>query len=227
MDTSPMPPAASAAPTSRSRRAVLIGALIALGAALSLFTVRPAPPPEGPPVALPIDAAKAPRLGRAEAPVRIVVFEDFKCPFCRDFHLRTLPRLEEAFVRSGRANVTFVHYPFIAPDSRRAALAAACVHRARPELFWPYASALYAAQGPEWAEWATRPRLLEIGERVPGVDVAALARCLDAEDTRADVEADLALGRRAGVPGTPSVFVNGRLQRDVGWNALRARIAAP
>lgn len=177
-------------------------ALLALVAAGALMYSASAPR------TLRFDTAGRPAIGAAGARHEIVVFEDFKCPACRQFAADVLPALNSGPVGAGQARLVFMHYPFLAPDSRSAALAAECAHAQSTALFWKYFVALYAVQGPEREAWAT-PALLERTARQVGVAQGPWRACLASPQAAARVAADRAQYRVA-LPGTPGVFVNGR-----------------
>jgi protein-disulfide isomerase len=68
------------------------------------------------------------RLGSARAPVALIVYSDFECPFCGRFARETLVRLEEVYVRTGRLTIAFRHFPLQRrhPRAVQAAQAAEC-----------------------------------------------------------------------------------------------------
>jgi len=154
-----------------------------------------------------------PHLGPLDAPVQIVVFASFQCPACRNV-LPTLSRVQQRF--GDRLLVVFKHYPLSAqcnprltvdqqPGACEAAWAAEAAHRQGE--FWPFCAALFATEA--------------------GVDESLIARAvqdldLDADRFSADrrldatvdrVAADIQLGSRLKIPGTPAVFLDGRLLR--------------
>lgn len=155
-----------------------------------------------------VDLTGQPTLGATDAPVRVLIFADFKCPFCRQLDLEVLPRLRQDFVSRGQVRVTFVNLAFLGEDSVTAAMAGECVVEQDPRWFFPYASALYRAQGDERSPWATEDLLVRTALDVEGVDPNQLRSCLSARATRERVLADQTLARKLKVTGTPTVFVN-------------------
>lgn len=196
--------------SSRSNTPLLVGTLLVAGAALAAVLLLPgrgalAPAVEGGRV----DVSGQPTIGNAQAPVQLVVFEDFLCAACRNFDATIAPQLKREFVDGGQASYTFVNFPFLADDSYTAAQAAECVFDAHgAEVMNEYASTVYRGTR-EGTGWATPEYLTELGSFVSGVDTAALRECLSSGAQAASVEADKALGERLGVRGTPSVWVNG------------------
>lgn len=143
----------------------------------------------------------APSRGPAAAPVTIVEFSDFHCPFCR----RVQPTLGEILSRyPDRVRLVYRDLPLdgLHPQARRAAEAARCAHE--QDRFWPYHDKLYAA-GPDASD-ATLERL---GREV-GLDVAAFAACLASGRHRDTVQKDVEEAERLGLTGTPGFFINGR-----------------
>ncbi len=140
-----------------------------------------------------------PVRGRPGAPVDVVVFSDFECPFCR----RTEPvlnRLAERFP----VEVRFVwkHYPLsIHPNAAGAAEASQCAHD--QGRFWAYHDALFVDHAA-----LDEGGLVEVARRLD-LDRDLFVACLRSHAHAAEVKADTETGRRAGVAGTPTVFVNG------------------
>jgi protein-disulfide isomerase len=142
-------------------------------------------------------------LGRRDAPVRIVEFSDFQCPFCA----RTQPVLDAVRRRHpDRVAVLYRHFPLdaIHPFARPAAAAAECA--AGQGRFEQYADLLFAQQDSLGARtWASFAR--EAG--VP--DAAAFDRCMRDASTLPSVERDAKAGEAARVEVTPTLIINGTL----------------
>jgi len=169
------------------------------------------PPPTGTPVA--VDTGDAPVKGDAGAPVTIVEFSDFQCPYCAAYATDTYPEIVKRFVDAGKVRYVFKDFPLaqIHPQAPEAAEAARCARdQGGDEAFWAMHDKLFAAQ----AEWSEQP---DAADRFAtyaaglGLDRAALSKCLAADTHAAAVQADFEAGRGYGVEGTPSFFVNGRL----------------
>ena len=166
-----------------------------------------APPPSDPTPLLSdedralLRAPHAPGKGPADAPVVIVEFSDFECPYCS----RLAENMDEAIVGfEDRVRLEFRHFPLdFHPHAADAAKAAVCANQ--QGAFWPYHDALFAHQrelGPDaWSRLA----------REAGVDPDALQACLDAGDADTILDADQAAGAALGVRGTPAFFVNGEM----------------
>ncbi len=168
-----------------------------------------------------------PALGDADAPVKLAVFEDFKCPACKFFENNVFPGLERDYLDSGQAQLVFVNFPFLGPDSTTAAIAAECAYHQNEAAFWEYKTILYRAQGDEREQWATPARLEELAQNVGDLDAAALHTCIDEQRYADDVTSDLEMGQAIGVNSTPSLFVNGtKLEAANDYEAVKAAIDA-
>jgi protein-disulfide isomerase len=156
---------------------------------------------EAPPVVrTDVSAEGAPARGPATAPVTIVEFSDFHCPFCR----QVLPTLTQLMARYGdKVRLVFRDYPIeqLHPGAMRAHGAARCA--GDQGKFWPYHDALYA-KAPARPE-----QFRQIGQDT-GLDLPAFEECLASNRHEAGILKDLEDGARAGVTGTPTFFINGR-----------------
>jgi protein-disulfide isomerase len=157
--------------------------------------------------------------GRSDAPVSIIIFADYQCPYCGDFFDQTEPALRAEFVDSGQATVQFRDYAFLGAESVRAAEAAACAEK--QGFFWEYHDILFQKQPSDGREnigaysdsrlkqYADEVRAAWEGER--SLDTAAFNACVDTRETRAQVEQSNAEARALGVTSTPSFLVDGEL----------------
>ncbi len=175
-----------------------------------------------------IDVTGQPLQGSKDAKVTVVAFEDFKCPVCKQYDTSVVPTIEQKYVQTGKIQYYFINFPFIGPDSTTAANAGECVAEQSPTAFYDYAHILYRAQKEETTEWATPAYLKELAQTLQGVDLTKFASCVDSNAHIDQVNADKALGNKAGVQGTPSVYVNGKLvdQSWIGDNLDKAISAA-
>jgi protein-disulfide isomerase len=138
--------------------------------------------------------------GSDAAPVTILEFSDFQCPYCKRAQ-DTLEQVMREF--PGRVRIVFKDFPLdFHPGARPAALAARCAGAGG--RFWEYHDLLFVAQ-PDFE----REDLLRYAERI-GLERASFAECLDSGRFRDAVERDMTEGRALGITGTPTFFVNGR-----------------
>jgi protein-disulfide isomerase len=156
------------------------------------------PPPV---VRVPVSIEGAPVRGAADAPVTLVEFSDFHCPFCRQAQT-TLKAILDRY--PGKVKHAFRDFPVDAlhPQARKAAEAARCAKD--QGKFWSYHDTLFA-NTPNGA-------LADLSRYASdvGLDVPAFERCLSAGTHRESVQRDYEDGVRLGVSGTPAFFVNGR-----------------
>lgn len=168
-----------------------------------------------------LDLSDQPFMGQANAPVTIVEFGDYDCPYCLLFEQSVFPVLKTQYIETGQAKFYFVNYAFLGQDSVNAAAAARAVYEQDPDAFWRYHRAIFAAKESNPDQWASIDNLVSLAEEiVPEIDAAALREALEQRTYHRKVQADLEMGRRAGVRGTPSIFVNGRLLPDPNYNTI-------
>ncbi|ULH15924.1 DsbA family protein [Deinococcus sp. KNUC1210] len=209
--------------TQQNRAILVIGTLVAviLIAAVVLFSSKSASGSSG----KSFDLNGQPLLGQASAPVTMVVFEDFKCPNCKNFEDNTMPTIQSKYIDTGKVKMYKLNFPFIGPDSTTAAEAAECAYVQKGDAGYnSFATLLFRAQGEETTQWATKDKMYELAGYVDGLDAAKFKTCLDSEATKAQVDADKAQANKAGVNATPSVFINGTLASDYSAGTVSAAI---
>ena len=141
-----------------------------------------------------------PVRGPAVAPIEIVEFSDFDCPFCQRA-TETVDRLLEDF--AGQIRFVYKDYPLPThPNAFKAAEAGNCAHE--QDRFWELHDTMFANQG------ALSVDELHTHAETIGLDTEAFAECLDSGRHVASVERDMAIGNGYGVASTPTLFVNGR-----------------
>jgi protein-disulfide isomerase len=151
-----------------------------------------------------------PALGDPNAPVKMALFEDFKCPACKNFEALVWPKIEKDYINTGKVQAHFVYFQII-NGSTDAGIAGECAYDQSEKLFWDYKTVLYRSQGDERTNWATPDRLAEIAkEFVPDLDAEALKTCITEKRFADRVQQDRDMGISAGVQGTPSIFINGQ-----------------
>jgi len=148
-----------------------------------------------------------PSLGRRDAPVTMIEFSDYQCPFCRQFVSTTLPALKSAYVDSGKVRYVFRDFPIdhLHPEARKASEAARCA--GDQGKYWEMHDVLFQNQ-----QALAPERLPEHASRL-SLDAAAFAACLSSGKYAGAVQQSYADGMAAGVRGTPS-FVIGRTRPD-------------
>ena len=152
------------------------------------------------PYRVPVELAGAPVRGNPKAPVTIVEFSDFQCPFCVRAR-PTVARVREVY--GDRVRFAFRHYPLdFHPQAQKAGEAAACA--GEQDRFWQMHDRLW-----ENPQKLAVPELKAHAQAL-GLDATAFASCLDSSRHAGLVERDMQAGQAYGVSGTPAFFVNGR-----------------
>ncbi len=148
-----------------------------------------------------LSVAGEPFKGSEKAPVTIVKFEDFQCPFCKTVQ----PTIVELLKRyDGKVRLVHKDLPLdsLHPKARQAAEAARCADE--QGKFWNYHDKLYA-NSPKAGVDDLKSYAKDVG-----LDVAGFDRCLAGGKYKAVVERDLQAGAQLGLTGTPTFFINGR-----------------
>jgi protein-disulfide isomerase len=164
---------------------------------------RAAPRPEPPLPSAPVSIEGAATKGTPEAPVVMIVFSEFECPFCATFAKDTWPSLLENYVEPGRLLVAYRHFPLeqIHPNAMAAGKAAECAGRANQ--FWQMHDVLFRQPRP------LDPDHFSDLAATLGLDVTSFDTCMQG-DADSRVRADMAEGRTLGVSGTPTFFFGRR-----------------
>lgn len=164
-----------------------------------------------------LDLSTAPSKGPAQAPIRVVTFSDFLCPYCRNLAGALAGYLPQS---AGRVALFYKHYPLDPacndaiqgaghPGSCQLALGGVCAEKMG--AFWSYHDRVFS-------EPPQNPGPNDVADLAfaSGLDRAAFLACLGDPATRRQLEADIAEGQKVGVHGTPTVFINGKLLERIG-----------
>ncbi len=149
-----------------------------------------------------IDIEGAPVRGDVNAPVTIVEFSDFHCPYCRAVQPTLLQLLDRY---EGQVRLVYKHLPLDAlhPQARQASRASWCA--AEQGRFWEFHDAVYASGSSDASDEAMNAIATKVG-----LDLSAFGTCLTSREAAAAVDRDAAQGEALGLTGTPGFFVNGR-----------------
>lgn len=148
-----------------------------------------------------------PFLGDPKAPLVMLEFSDFQCPFCLDYFRSTFPRIKADYIDTGKLKYIYKDFPLpIHTKAVPAALAARCA--GKQGKFYPFHDALYE----NYAQWtaADDPRgfFKDYARRLK-LNLVQFERCYSNQEPRAAIEADVVQGKELGVKGTPGFFVDG------------------
>jgi len=146
-----------------------------------------------------------PARGPKDAPVTIVEFGDLQCPACK----AAQPTIEKLVAEEPNARFVFQNFPLEMHNwAAKGAAYADCVARASNDAFWKFVSKTYETQSDITAATADEKlTALAEGAGVKGADIAA---CAAKPETKARVDASVALGKQVDITGTPTLFINGR-----------------
>lgn len=162
-------------------------------------------------------------FGPADAPVNIVVFSDFECPYCSQL-AKTL-RQEMLPKYGDKVRVVYEDFPLTAihPWARAAAESARCVGEQNPAAFWAFHDWIFTHQS-EVNAANLRDKTMEIAKQ-QSLDTIKVGACLDTHEPDVQIDKDIALGHQLQVQQTPTFFINGRVENSaLPWDRLSALI---
>lgn len=156
----------------------------------------------------PMEISGVQTMGVGSAPLAIVVFSDFECPFCAKFAKDVLPALKADYVATGRAILAFRHLPLkIHPLAERAAISAECASRVSPDGFWTMHDSIFAHPSS-----LTEDNLGTIAVKA-GLNTPDYVKCMG--EPSSAVERDKAYVASLGLQSTPVTFVGLNTPRGV------------
>jgi len=149
-----------------------------------------------------------PFKGNADAPVTIVEFSDFQCPFCSRFYEQTLPSIMENYVDTGKVKFVYRDLPLdsLHPNARPVHIASECADE--QGKFWVYHDMLFDKQ----SEWERLPAadlqstLTQYASEL-GLESASFETCLESDAIADEVNKDTLDAARYGATGTPTFFI--------------------
>ena len=176
----------------------------------------PAPPSGVPAFDLTITGSAS--KGRADAPLVIVEFSDFECPFCGRYARDTFANVEREYVDTGKVRYVFRHFPIAASHPRAMGSAQAAECALAQGKFWELHSAMFANQR------ALQPEALVAAAQKLGLKTDAFQYCM-AAPASPKIKRDFDEGSRASISGTPTFFI-GTLTKDGKVKVLRRMVGA-
>ncbi len=155
-----------------------------------------------------ISIGDSPVMGNPNAPVTMIEFSDFQCPFCGEFFSQTLPDVEKRYIESGKVRLVFKNFPLenLHPNAMAAAIAAECANE--QGKFWEYHNTLFENQT-SWAQLSTTDAAKTFKQYASesGLDANSFNSCLDSGKYADKINKDQLDGSRYGVDGTPTFFI--------------------
>lgn len=154
-----------------------------------------------------VSADDDPVLGSPDAPVTIIEFSEYECPFCGRHFSQTYPELKKNYIDTGKVKLVFRDFPLdIHQNAMPAAIAANCAREQKDDAtYFAFHDKLFENQGT-----LGQDLFLNIARELQ-LDEAAFTACLSSGKFDAEIENDVTQGASYGVNGTPAFFINGWL----------------
>lgn len=193
------------------------------------------PPPQEPPGPRTTSIAGNPVMGNPKAPLTIIEFSDFQCPFCSRWHHDTFPQLKKDYIDTGKVRFSYRDLPLtsIHPRALPAALAAECANE--QGRFWEYHDRLFENQ----TSMSDENLLKWAGDLKLNTD--AFTACMTTQKYKAEIERDAADAQKVGINGTPGfivglsrpdgsvegIYISGAVPYNVFTQAIESLLKAP
>lgn len=144
-----------------------------------------------------------PVLGEKNAPVTMVEFSDFQCPFCGQFEKNTFPGIKKEYIDTGKVKLVYRDFPLtnIHPYAQKAAEASECADE--QGKYWKYHDKLFENQ-----DALTVDDLKKYADDL-NLNNNKFEKCLDSDAMKDEIQKDMSDGESYGVTGTPAFFING------------------
>lgn len=158
--------------------------------------------------------------GNPNAPVTIIEYVSLTCPHCRNYHAKVFPKVKRHYVDTGKVRYIFREFPI-----GRTAGTAAIVTRCAPKNKHLYLTEAFLARQREWVSQEVRPDAIYAVAKSSGMSRAEFDKCLANQSIIDGLAEVKQRGRKYGVIGTPSLFINGqKLQGAVTFEEVKALI---
>ena len=142
--------------------------------------------------------------GDPSAPVTIVEFSDYECPFCGRFYSETLGQIESKYIDTGKVKLIYKDFPLsFHPQAQKAAESAECA--GEQGKYYEMHDLLFE-QGVQGGVAGFKQYARQIG-----LNTARFDACLDSGQMASEIQADMAVGQKVGIQGTPGFIINGQL----------------
>lgn len=142
--------------------------------------------------------------GDPDAPVTIIEWSDFECPFCARFYSQTLSQIDEQYIKTGKVKLVYRDFPLsFHANAQKSAEAAECA--GEQGKYWEMHDLLF-----ESGVAGGVPAFKRYAQQL-GLNTGEFNECLDSGSMAGEVRKDMSDGQAAGVSGTPGFIVNGKL----------------
>jgi len=146
-----------------------------------------------------------PPLGDPSAPIKIIEFSDFQCPFCKILYAQTFPLIKEQYIDKGLAVLYYRDYAFLGPGSILASLAARCANE--QNKFWEYRDKLFKNQEGESKDNFKEENLIKFAQEI-NLDSEKFKKCLSEKKYYDNIQKDIIEAQNIGIRGTPFVIIS-------------------
>lgn len=159
-----------------------------------------APKAESAPTRFNVPVGTAPIWGPSDAPVTIIEFSDYECPYCKKWEAEVWPQLQQAY--PNKIRLVYKDFPLsqIHPNASPAAMAARCA--GDQNKYWQYHDQVFTVSS------LSQQALDSIAAQV-GLDTKTWKDCIAANKYKTEIETDYSYGTQLGISGTPTFFING------------------
>ena len=165
--------------------------------------------------------AFSPNYGTQGAPVVIVEFSDFECPFCRDEAKALRANIPVTFPKEVHLYHLDMPLETVHPWARAAAVAGRCIFKQNANTFWDYYDWIYSIQADVTLE-NLKSKILDWAKGKETIDSLKLSRCIDTKEPDAEITESIEEAKKLQVSQTPMFFVNGRrMAGAVEWATMK------
>lgn len=155
-----------------------------------------------------------PILGDPNAPLTLVEFSDYQCPYCRSFYTNTLSKIKEKYIDTGQLNLVYRDFPLDFHDGAiPAASAAECARKQGDDnTYYKMHDKIFDGQNALGQGTVNIPNesLKQYAQEL-GLNMTKFNNCLESDSTKAEIAADLEVGQKIGITGTPGFVLDGKL----------------
>lgn len=174
------------------------------GAPIVDNTAPPLPPPTND---TPADPDDDPVLGKADAPITLIEFTDYQCPFCSRHFTQTYAQIKKEYIDTGKVKYVLRDFPLgFHPNAQKAAEASECADD--QGKFWEMHDMLFNKQ----QEWSNLPSGVETFKKYAAdlkLNAGTFNECLDSGKHQEETQKDMAAGSASGIDGTPGFWILG------------------
>lgn len=149
-------------------------------------------------------------LGDSKAPVTLIEYADYQCPFCGKFFNQIEPKLRDEYIKTGKLRMVYRDFSVLGAESDAAANASQCAED--QGKFWDYHDGLYMAESKDGKENngnLNRDLFLMLAQS-NGLDMTAFTNCIDSNKYIERIKQESKNGLAMGLPGTPTNYIDGK-----------------